>query len=456
MAKAGARSRRSAGDGAHGTIWYMGVKTRLLDRLEQTIAPLLTDAARRHGRAPVLLDLFTGTGVVAERLSPYARVVAADVQQYACTLARARLQPAAGVEAALARTLARAHEPRAALRARYAPLLDAESRWLARPRTEATLRGYRAWILEETAAHAPEAEARARDADGFPPCLVTAYYRNVYFGIRQAIELDALRWAIEQQRGQGVRALLLAALLFAASRSTSATAHFAQPRALGRLREVAALMRRREIAIETLFVRRTHALLAAQRHSAARGAFSHRHRVVRRSAASLMARLGEAPLDVVYADPPYTADNYSRFYHALETLVRYDYPPLQRRGEALTKGRYPARRHRHRSAFCRRSAVAEAFRSVCRFAAARGAALVWSYAHPSGLLIREVFDGRLEPFLALLGEYYDEVAPQRIPVRHSGAGSRNRNTEELIITLLRPREAFANTELRAAPCAALR
>ena len=30
--------------------------------------------------------------------------------------------------------------------------------------------------------------------------------------------------------------------------------------------------------------------------------------------------------DLVYADPPYSFVHYSRFYHALETLVRYDYP----------------------------------------------------------------------------------------------------------------------------------
>ncbi|GIW73197.1 MAG: hypothetical protein KatS3mg102_2739 [Planctomycetota bacterium] len=429
----------------------MGVKTRLLDRLEGAIAPLLAAAEAQRPGEPVLLDLFAGTGVVGARLAERARVVACDVQAYAAVLAASRLLPVTGLEAALRAALGRAARARTALQLRYAQALARERALLpaaaaggtagGRPRSRAAARAalvaYRRAVLAEAASHQPECEVAARDADGFPPCLLTAYYRNVYFGVEQAIELDALRYGIEGETEPRRRQALLAALLYAASRATSATAHFAQPRALGRLREVRALARRRTIQVRRLFVARAR-VLAAEAEQA---------RLLQRSEANevhcveyrqLLARWGERRLDVVYADPPYTADNYSRFYHVLETLVRYDYPPLERRGGRLLKGRYPVRARRHQSRFCSPATVEQEFRTVCGFAAGRGAALVWSYSASNGLLVRACYGGRLEPLRALLREYFGEVRLQRCRMRHSGAGSRNHDAEELIAVCTRP------------------
>jgi adenine-specific DNA methylase len=428
-----------SGSRADGTIWYMGVKTRLLDRLEQTLTPLLHRAAERRGGAPVLLDLFAGTGVVGARLAPHARVVATDVQAYASTLAGARLRPAPGLTAALDRVVARAAVAREELCARYGELLDAEQRWLTGPRDAATLQAYRGWAEAEARTHEPELEGALRDGAGFPPCLLTAYYRNVYFGVRQAIELDALRWAVEAEEEPDTRRALLAALLYSASRSTSATAHFAQPRALGRISEVRALLARRSIDVAGLFRERVGEIAHRQAGRAAGGALAHAHEARRVACHALMDGWGTARLDVVYADPPYTADHYSRFYHVLETLVRYDYPWLARRGGELLKGRYPVAGRRHQSPFSHASTVADAFRSVCRFAASRGAALVWSYARTNGLLVREVLGGDMGRFRALLGEHYGRVHVDEVPLFHSGAGSRNHAASELIVTCTEPR-----------------
>ena len=55
--------------------------------------------------------------------------------------------------------------------------------------------------------------------------------------------------------------------------------------------------------------------------------------------------------DIVYIDPPYNSRQYSRFYHVLETLVRWNNPPLY--GKALK----PARENM--SDYCRESAKAK-------------------------------------------------------------------------------------------------
>ena len=61
----------------------------------------------------------------------------------------------------------------------------------------------------------------------------------------------------------------------------------------------------------------------------------------------------------VYADPPYCFVHYSRFYHALETLVLYDFPTIQIQKGRIVKGRY--REDRHQSPFCIKTKVEKAF-----------------------------------------------------------------------------------------------
>ncbi len=69
---------------------------------------------------------------------------------------------------------------------------------------------------------------------------------------------------------------------------------------------------------------------------------------------------------VVYADPPYTRDHYSRFYHGLETLSLRDFPTISKTKiggrERLSRGLY--REQREQSDFCIRSKAPKAFEEL--------------------------------------------------------------------------------------------
>jgi adenine-specific DNA-methyltransferase len=80
---------------------------------------------------------------------------------------------------------------------------------------------------------------------------------------------------------------------------------------------------------------------------------------------------------IVYADPPYSKEHYSRYYHVLESLERYDYP------ESLGVGRY--RTDRFRTPFSIKSEVQDAVGRLCARVAERGWALALSYPS-TGLL----------------------------------------------------------------------
>jgi 16S rRNA G966 N2-methylase RsmD len=423
---------------ARGTIWYMGAKTRLLGPLDAAIRPLLERGARARGRPPALIDLFAGTGVVGAHFAALARVVAGDAQRYACVLTRSLLVPAPRVTARLPCVLREGARRAAALLAPHERAAALERHFLSgwaegRP----DIRGYRRYLEEEAEGHDPEREL----ALGGGPILSS--FRNVYFGVAQAALVDGLRAAIEEER-EPERTALLSALLFAASRATSGTAHFAQPRGLEKPSEVRALLERRSVEIAALLRGRARFLERAGRGVLLPG----RNEVKEGSYESLLGSLVPGEADVVYADPPYTQDHYSRFYHVLETLARGEAPALARdaRGRLL-RGRYPPLERRFRSGFCFPERVEEEFRRVTERAASLGAALVWSYSRTNGLLLREA-GGRTEPLRDLLRERYRDVEIEEHPLRHSGAGDKNHAALEIIAVCRGPRGCGASRARR--------
>jgi adenine-specific DNA methylase len=85
---------------------------------------------------------------------------------------------------------------------------------------------------------------------------------------------------------------------------------------------------------------------------------------------------------IVYADPPYTRDHYSRFYHVLETLCLRDNPNISTmvtNGEKqISRGIY--REYRHQSPFCIKSQAPRAFETLIQKVRKIDAALVISYS----------------------------------------------------------------------------
>jgi adenine-specific DNA-methyltransferase len=80
----------------------------------------------------------------------------------------------------------------------------------------------------------------------------------------------------------------------------------------------------------------------------------------------------------VYLDPPYTRDEYSRYYHVLETIVLYESGPVS------GKGRLPQRglANRFASTFNSRmpSIVENEIASIIRVCLTNGWSCLWSYS----------------------------------------------------------------------------
>jgi 16S rRNA G966 N2-methylase RsmD len=483
------------------TLWYMGVKTRLIPNfIEDALAELAPEGSS-------LLDVFSGTAAVATASASRFRVVANDVQGYAAAIARAYLLHDEARKAAFLEALDPARDLGPRFEENYAALAGPLERALARedafllehglepaardpgagdlrepasdPRAVDRERraspsldetAYRTFALEETPRFEETRETRLEPPfDGAhallsrravlerrseparePYLLATAYYPNVYLGIRQAIATDSLKFAIDRLDPHDPffcekRAHYLAALLHALSVTTSATSHFCQPRGLGRASEVQAVLGRRAPSIASRLVSFSNALVETVReieHQPGNAVFrGDWRRLFRDGGARDEAWAApEARADVVYIDPPYTSDNYSRFYHLLEVVTDYDYPPLDVRAGKATKGRYPEIERRHQSAFCRRAKVEGELHSLLGACARAGAAAVVSYSRESGLLLRKYREDEglserasLERFQDLARASYGKVELRERRLAHSGQGDSNRVVTELLL-----------------------
>jgi adenine-specific DNA methylase len=85
--------------------------------------------------------------------------------------------------------------------------------------------------------------------------------------------------------------------------------------------------------------------------------------------------------DLFYLDPPYTAQQYSRFYHVLETLVDYKVEGVLHNG-SVTTGIYPAKRYK--SAFSSKRAAPKAFALLLDAAQDQSSSVLISYSQSEG------------------------------------------------------------------------
>ena len=233
-----------------------------------------------------------------------------------------------------------------------------------------------------------------------PACLMTGYYAGNYFGIRQAIEIDSIRLSIHALQEDGRITIwqgkaLLAALMGACSRAVcTAGKHFAQPLLLPledprAFAAVRAFSDRRVDIIEQMgfAIQRIAERASTKRYPS--GSFQVPFEDLMGDAAgsdvkaAFAARFGVDHLSAIYADPPYTAQQYSRFYHILETLELYDYPAIQEGSQrgTLTRGLYRA--ERHKSVFCSKATAPYAFEALFSISQQVADCLILSYSETS-------------------------------------------------------------------------
>lgn len=349
-------------------VQYLGSKLRSLGAITDVMGGRATS-----GQA--VWDAFSGSSVVAQGLAGAGhRVVAHDALTSSATYAQALLGVGRAANTDSADSLV---EMLLGAPMKVAPELEGA----LYEEDLAVNRGDGANLLQQ-GARVPQRWRKEISASGrrFPAGLISSTYAGTYFGVRQALILDALRIRLNEltEIDEWNRSVALTALCAAASKAVfSAGKHFAQPLSTGSEKNTGFHERR---ILSDRRVNIVHEVEEAVRNiyvSARPGSENH-VAGVRMAELVTSEDLQKWDVGTVYADPPYTAQQYSRYYHVLDVLVGGSPVDLQRLNGEVTKGLYPA--SRYKSPFCSRVAAPRAFRALAETTYDAGARLVLSYS----------------------------------------------------------------------------
>ncbi|NCG29867.1 MAG: cytosine methyltransferase, partial [Bacteroidetes bacterium] len=220
------------------------------------------------------------------------------------------------------------------------------------------------------------------------------------------------------------KAHVLAATISAMTYAVSSTTHLAQYLKPKDKVSVERLYKRRKITIIELVISGLKELTSMQNRPTAQSV----HHMDYLDALGIV-NLG--PDDIVYVDPPYFKEHYSRYYHVLDTFYLYDYPELtyNPRIDDVTVGRY--RKYRLSSDFGKKAKVKVAFNNIFEQISQSGSTLALSYAQTSLVSQDELISMAASSGLRL-------IAKEGFVIMHSGQGQpRNQKVEDYLLLFRR-------------------
>ena len=245
--------------------------------------------------------------------------------------------------------------------------------------------------------------------------LFIKYYSGTYWSYQQCLWIDAFRKVADEYKNTSVHYVILSSLMFAMSYNSQSTGHYAQYRDATNLSSKTDIQIYRQKEILPFFINKFKILQGFLHKN------NHNHKVTSLDYLDCLDQI--EPNSLVYADPPYAFVHYSRFYHALETLVKYDYPEVDH------KGRY--RTDRHQSPFCKRTEVKPAFAKMFAKIKIKNSNLILSYSNTGMIGLEEI----VEIAERNLGYLY-ELTVKEVAYKHSTMGrkhDKSRNVQEYLI-----------------------
>lgn len=372
-------------------ISYMGTKRQLAGVVAEIVASLPDGP---------MLDAFSGMCAVGEAVAPQRPVWANDCQVFPAIVAKSVLtaRSAPPCSEHIRKILETPYFKNVrALESRFRQYLQTERTYLSTGTLSDAIRGntHLPYIGTDRGLEA-ERRRLARRPTTFPYRLASITYIGSFFGVQQSIEIDSLRYAIDFAKRSRLitreeRDWLLIALCQVASRVNNSTGQFAQYiKPKGQNLDRIIQKRRRSVWEEFFLVLDSISPLQDPGWRARNRAFRSDALVLLRK----MRLLSERPC-VVYADPPYSKAQYSRYYHVLDMLIEYRYPPV------TGAGRYPDQRRP--TSFAHARSVVRSVERLVESAASLKASLVLSY--PNNGLLQQMGANALE----ILRRHYRHV-----------------------------------------------
>lgn len=367
------------------TLNYLGSKLRLLDFIEEQVG-------RVTPKGTAICDLFAGSGCVSYRLSQKYAVYTCDIQHYSKVICNAMLQQHTITPSIVSDLINNIeHSEIASLKEAFAPLIQLEEQAIERRQLELLTQiiekgSVEVFRIENTQSILSSAQLGviknlANNGLMGKESVISRYYGGVYFSYKQAVQIDIILSTIRRVSDYANKNLFLAALLSTVSDiAVTVGKHFAQPikarDSKGNIKPLVynKSVKDKGIDVLKLFVAWVDKYLSLHQTDSTHIVFQ----------GDYLECLNNLPDNVftVYADPPYTRDHYSRFYHVLETIALDDIPEISTvtmNGVThISNGIY--RNDRHQSPFCIKSKAPKAFEDMFSCIARSKRNLLLSYS----------------------------------------------------------------------------
>ena len=339
-------------------IKYMGSKRDILEDIQTVVDAMSVDA-------DCFCDLFAGTAIVSFAMSDRYRVISNDIQRYSAVFTHAYFGDYSNNKDVIEvlkeiREYAELHVNN--IRSKYSRLQE--------------LYEYDDNVSYEDFLTLETAQQGLLDMNlGDDYVFFTQHYSGTYWSLAQCLWIDALRKSANLYQGSSLYYAVLASLIFAMSYSSQSTGHFAQFRKITKNNYLDILnCRKRDVF--NLFSKKLSEVMSLVKDNQLE------YEVRTDDFRDCLKNLPQG--SIVYADPPYSNVHYSRFYHVIETLVRYDSPNVEH------NGRY--RDDRHQSPFDQKRNVRSAFASLFKGVKDADSHIVLSYSNNGMLTPEEIME----------------------------------------------------------------
>lgn len=369
------------------SAYYMGSKAALAPQLCEIVHAFETPST-------CLVDLMCGSGAMSGAFARNWRTIASDAQTFSRLLARVqgggmtRHAATGAANTVLARARIKFEQMPESLRNQ----IRIEDEFIHSELTSSKLSDLVQWLRDSDTEWQQVGSPSGRSSKWHDRyTLFSSLYANLFFGFRQAYEIDCLRYGVDSLEDPVIKEWALGALICATSACAfSYGGHFAQPKldisSDEKILSVAAeMLQQRALSVSHEFYVRFISL--AEESASVPNAIETVVGPWEKALSQIESRT-QGQKVCAYIDPPYTRDEYSRYYHVLETLTHYDCPPV------TGKARIPARGSANRFASAFNSRLPEAVeRHIALILTAcldRGWSCMWSYSDSGLASIRGV------------------------------------------------------------------
>lgn len=401
---------------------YQGSKASLMPFIHQAIQKYIAPGDK-------VCDIFSGAGSVGAFLKTQHPIVSNDAEKYASIISSALLNTPSTAELTQVKDFfLREFTPQQeALLAKHKEQVNAERAALALDQTATLIDLYTAFPTIWNNAHITAQTLKQQQAYN----LFLHYFAGTYFGIEQAICIDALVKTIHLVDSSDAQNVLFSCLFFAMKETVfSKDGHMAQPLNISKNSARHLVQRKKNLIV--YFTAKLNEFIAQS------SPMPPTQQIFNLDMSDLLrdSSFNAQDIRLIYADPPYTDMQYSRYYHLLNVAANYDYPqPTVIRGQ-YTTGLYT--QGRNQSDLSKKSTAKIRLEELFQYCKAKGIILALSYAYPDNRQTQKSdrYTMSIEELVTMANRIFGSAKVQIEQHKYQHANHRNSATKEVIEYLI--------------------